>query len=122
MSQQRFALRWIHKAAQQKHFRERVKERFGLDLDIPEWSDVLVAILTNRAEMLARPSLRTSMWRVTLFGTPVVVVFDHETLEMVTIITEEMWAERSLAKGSPLTSTLAETPAGKVLQQLKENK
>ena len=118
-------LQWVKKGAQQKHFRTRVKERLGFELSIHDWAYVLEIILTNEAEMLARPSNQTSMWRVRIAGKWVVVVFDDQSLEMVTVLTEEMWAERVLAKKKTHTdpalhTSIADTPAGETLQGMKD--
>lgn len=85
-----------------------MKERFDIDLDVADWTQILEDILTERATPLARPSLQTSFWQTEIQGQRVVVVFNHETLEMVTAITEEMWQERKLQKNQRLTSSLGD--------------
>jgi hypothetical protein len=94
MPRSKYEARWVHKGAKQKHFRARIKERFGVDLDVAEWSGMLQSIIQENAEFLGRPSLRTSFWRLDFRGEPLIVVFDHEVLEMVTVLTEQMWEQR----------------------------
>jgi hypothetical protein len=126
MKKTRNELRNIKRRAQRRHVQKRILERLGVTLCDDELDALKLKIERGRAHMLARPSLRASIWRTEINNQRVVIVYDHETEELATVMTTGMWQEMDLCNSpavkehSVLQSSIKDTPAGKALQELKE--
>jgi hypothetical protein len=126
MKKNKHALREIKRQAQRRHFQKRSLERLGYDITPQEIDDLRLKIERGRAQLLARPSLRSSIWRTVVNGQKVVLVYDHETEELATLMTTGMWQEMDLCNSpavkdpSAFQTAIKDSPAGKVLQELKE--
>ena len=86
--------RKIHRHAQRIHFGRRAEERLGYALNVEEVIHIRELVRTETAELLFKPNLRFSMWRVPVKSGTIIVVYDHETKELVTVLSEAMWEER----------------------------
>lgn len=120
-----------HKAkrlAQRAHFRARAKERLGYELREEEITELIRQVQAGEADLITRPSARLVLWRVIINSRPMVVVYDLETDELVTMMGETIWQNQEMHKSpyvrdeGALRSTLAETQAGRVLAALLEKK
>lgn len=118
--------RAIKRSAQRKHFKKRAEERLGFALPETTISSIRSAVEAERGTLLARPSLRIGVWRVRHAERDLVVVYDYETEELVTLMTTGMYQETALCNSprgrddKDLKSPIANTPAGKALQEMKE--
>ncbi len=87
-------VRKIHRHAQRIHFCRRSEERLGYVIGVEEVIRIRKDIREGTAELLYEPNARLSMWRVPIHIGTAVVVYDNVTEELVTVITEAMWAQR----------------------------
>jgi hypothetical protein len=119
-------LRDVKKRAQQSHFKRRARERLGYALNQTAISGIRNSVQGEHGTLLAQPSLRISIWSVRYGERDLVVVYDHETEELVTLITTGMYQEMAICNSprgkdaDDLKSRIADTPAGKALQEMKE--
>jgi len=118
-------LRDIKRRAQQKHFARRAEERLGFNLSPTAISGIRNAVRHKHGTLLAQPSLRIAVWRVRYGERNLVVVYDYETEELVTLMTIGMYQETALCNSpggedEDLKSRIADTPAGQTLQEMKE--
>jgi len=119
-------LRDIKRRAQRLHVLRRAHERLGYELSNDDIDAIRLKVERGRGDLLVQPSLRTSIWRIVVDHRKVVVVYDHETEEIATIMTTGMWQETDVAKSpavtqdTPLKGSLENHPAGKALQDLKD--
>lgn len=118
--------RKLKQHAQRRHFRRRACERLGYELQTREIVSIRRQVQERRAELITRPDERLTLWRVKVNGRSMVVVYDQETKELVTIMSETVWQSQDM-RNSPhvkdeagLRASLADTPAGQVLAGLKE--
>lgn len=118
----------VRKCAQKSHFRRRVFERLGFNLTEEEIKEVVLKIREKRAFLLTRHSLRNSIWRVPVGKRDLIIIYDEETDEPATVLTESMWQERSVCNSPVVDNTqdlqiaLGDHPAAKVLRDLKKEK
>ena len=116
------------KVAQKSHFRRRVRERLGFHLTEDELKKVRDSIQQKTSLLLTRHSLRNSIWRVRIGNRDIIVVYDEETNEPATVLTESMWQERSVCNSpvvkdnQDLQIALGDHPAAKVLRDFKKEK
>ena len=116
------------KVAQAEHFRRRAFERLGFSLTSEEISNIRSSIEKKEAPLLARQSLRHSIWRCCVGKRDIIVMYDEETEEPATIITESMWQERGICNSpvvenaESLQAALGDHPGAKVLKELKRKK
>ena len=115
----------IKRRAQQKHFARRAEERLGFKLSLTAISGIRNAVERKHGTLLAQPSLRIAVWRVRYGERNLVVVYDYETEELVTLMTTGMYQETALCNSpggedEDLKSRIADTPAGRTLQEMKE--
>jgi hypothetical protein len=116
----------VRKSAQATHFRRRAFERLGFHLTDEEVSNIRSSIEKQEAALLARQSLRHSIWRCYVGKRDIIVVYDEETDEPATIITESMWQERSVCNSptvenaESLQTALGDHPGAKVLKELRK--
>lgn len=119
-------LRDVKKRAQQSHFFKRAQERLGYSLSKTAISGLRNAVRGKHGTLLAQPSLRISIWSVRYGERDLVVVYDHETEELVTLMTTGMYQEMAICNSprgkdaDDLKTSIADTPAGKALQAMKE--
>jgi len=112
--------------AQRLHFQRRVMERLGFELSQEEITAIKTDIQTGILTSMATPVERLEIYRVNIGERSCVVVYDKETRELATFLTNEMWQARRLSNAPGVTdptalkTSLADTPAGQVLQGLKE--
>lgn len=112
-----------------EHVRIRAWERLGEHVDQEECLRIARDIQEGQnAERIVRISFRCSIWRVRIKGVPAIVIYDHEMRIPITILTEQMWQERSLCNSpkvsdpTPLKENLGSNIAIiEELTKLKEN-
>ena len=81
--------------AQRIHFSRRAEERLGYPLNVKAVIGIRAAIRSESAELLrVKREARLSFWRVQVKSSTAIIVYSHETEEVVTLLTEEMWRER----------------------------
>lgn len=116
----------IKRDAQRTHFRRRALERLGYELLEREIARIRQQVRERKAELLTRPDAKLSVWRVDIGARQMVVVYDLETEELSTILTNKIWQEQDMCN-SPyskdeghLVGTLGDHPKAKALAELKE--
>ena len=86
----------IRRQSQRIHFSRRSEERLGYILNVETVIKIREAIRSETAELLhVKRGVRLSVWRVSVKSGTIIVVYSHETEELVTLLTEEMWKERT---------------------------
>ena len=117
--------RKLKKIAQRRHFCRRAYERLGYELSSAEIRDIRRQVVNKRAELVTSPSPRLTLWRVAVNSRTMVVVYDCDTEELATIMSEAVWQAQDM-QNSPhvldkteLRGSLADTPAGQALAALK---
>ncbi len=89
-------VRKIRRQSQRIHFSRRSEERLGYILNVKAVIRIREAIRSETAELLhVKRGVRLSFWRVPVKSGTAIVVYSHETEELVTLLTETMWKERS---------------------------
>lgn len=112
------------KYAQRIHFRRRTKERLGFDLSKEEIQQVKSDIELGVATPVASHLERLDVYRVLIAKRPCIVVYDTETRELATFLTNKIWQEQVMSNTpyskdkESLRESLGDTPAGKALAAL----
>lgn len=112
------------KYAQRIHFRRRIKERLGFDLSKEEIQQIKSDIELGFVTPVASHLERLDIYRVTIAKRPCIVVYDTETRELATFLTNKIWQEQIMSNTpyskdqESLRESLGDTPAGKVLTAL----
>jgi hypothetical protein len=111
--------------AQQAHFKKRAYERLGYELTNKEVTAIRHQVRDKTAILLSRPSFKLSIWRVSIKARPMIVVFDAETEELVTMLNYTTWQEQRMSNAPDVPSeelkdTLASHPGAAVLRELRD--
>ncbi len=89
--------RKLKRNAQRIHFRRRVLERLGYDIRFEEVTKIKQEIQDGTGQLLTRPDKRLSVWRVRIGNREgFVVVYDADTEELVTLMTDSIWQEQDM--------------------------
>lgn len=89
--------RKLKRHAQRIHFRKRVKDRLGYDIQPDEVRRIRQEIQSGTGVLLTRPDKRLSVWRTKIGNrTGFVVVWDAETEELVTLMTDAIWQQQDM--------------------------
>ena len=93
--------RKLKRNAQRIHFRRRARERLGYDIPQEEVIRIKREIQNDTGDFITRPNERLSLWRVKIGNRGgFVVVYDAETEELVTMLTDGIWQEQDM-RNSP---------------------
>jgi hypothetical protein len=95
-------LRKVKQNAQRIHFSKRAQARLGYELTSAEVRGLYSSIRSGVAELVAHPKERLSLYRVYINSRSMIVVYDNETEEMVTLLTEEIWQAQEMCN-SPVS-------------------
>lgn len=76
--------------SQRIHFRERLYQRFGYDIDDVTYEAIIKKIRSNKAKFVYRQSNRLTVWIVDCNGAPIKVVYDSHSKTLVTALLPSM--------------------------------
>ena len=73
-------------AAERKHAKRRMVERFGIPVGDETLRQVVLAIQQGKAEFHDKQSNRVTRWHTEIHGMRVLVCYDKNTKEIITIL------------------------------------
>lgn len=113
-------LRKIRRLAQRKHFSRRASERLGYIISGAEVIDIRRQVQSGTGELLTRPSDRLVLYRIKTSGRSMIVVYDNETEELVTMMTEAIWQAQAMCRSPHVDdkAALRDTLGGSALEEL----
>jgi hypothetical protein len=117
-------LRKVKRLAQRIHFARRASERLGYELSGAEVIDIRRQVQAGTGELLTRPSDRLVLYRISANGRGMIVVYDNETEELVTMLTEEIWQAQRMFKSPGVNdkADLRESLGGTAWKELSKLK
>lgn len=77
------------KRAQQRHARQRFRERFGIELKPHVAQAIIRGIRDGKAKLVERQSLRVVVYRVSIEGKEMDIVYDRTRKTVVTALYPE---------------------------------
>lgn len=117
----------LKRNAQRIHFRRRVFERLGYEIRPEEVGKIKQEIRSGTGELLTRPNKRLSLWRIEVGNRKgFVVVYDAETEELVTLMTDSIWQEQDMCNsphvsdGAELKGSLSDHRGAESLLELRK--
>jgi len=73
-------------AAERKHAKRRMAERFGISVGDETLREVVLAIQQGKATFVRKQSNRVTLWEVMIHDILTRVVYDKNTKEIITIL------------------------------------
>lgn len=77
------------KLNQRKHFKRRMFERYGVEINRKDIETIVKSIQNREAKFLSRTSNRVTLWEVDYQGLAIPVVYDSQRKTVVTALPQE---------------------------------